>query len=55
MGIKRRHEFIKCDCCKHNNDLTVILKNDDYERDLIRKNVIIVYCEQCGNCIEVDK
>lgn len=50
--MKKRHEFKTCDCgCK--NDLTLALENNDYEKDPVRKDILYIYCQECGNSIEV--
>jgi len=52
--MKKRHEYRKCTCgC--NNDLTLAIENNDYDKDPVRKDVLYIYCQQCSNPIEIKK
>ena len=50
MGKKRQIET--CNVCGHKNDLTVIFENGDFEPSW-REGYVLIYCEECGNTIEV--
>lgn len=50
MGKKR--QIITCNVCKCKNDVTLMMENEDYEPSW-RNGYILIYCEQCGNTIEV--
>ena len=52
MGKKRQIET--CNVCGHKNDLTVIFENGDFEPSW-REGYVLIYCEECGNTIEVRK
>lgn len=52
--MKKRHEYIKCNCgC--NNDITLALENEDYDKDPVRKNILYIYCQECGNSLKIKK
>ena len=52
MGKKRQIET--CNVCGHKNDLTVMFENEDFEPSW-REGYVLIYCEECGNTIEVRK
>ena len=52
MGKKR--QIITCNVCGHKNDLTVMFENGDFEPSW-RAGYVLIYCEECGNTIEVKK
>jgi hypothetical protein len=54
--MKKRHEYKTCDSCGcRENDLTMALENEDYDKDPVRKDVLYIYCQECGNSIEIKK
>jgi hypothetical protein len=55
MKMKKRHEFKLCESCGCKNDLTMALENEDYDKDPVRKDVLYIYCQECGNSIEIKK
>lgn len=54
MGEKRRHKFIRCNKCRCNNDVTECIKNEDYDIDKYRENVVLIYCQECGQQLETE-
>ena len=54
MGEKRRHKFIRCNKCRCNNDVTECIKNEDYDIDKYRENVMLIYCQECGQQLETE-
>ena len=48
--LKKRHKMVKCDSCGFKNDYDEMLENDDVDRI---GNDEFLYCEQCGNQIQV--
>lgn len=47
---KKKHKMVKCDSCGFKNDYDEMLENDDVDRI---GNDEFLYCEQCGNQIQV--
>lgn len=52
--MSKKYNFVLCDSCNAKNDVNLALKNDDYDRDEVRKDTIYVYCQECGSCIEIN-
>ena len=52
--MAKKRQTITCNVCGHKNDLTLMFENEDYEPSW-REGYVLIYCEECGNTIEVKK
>lgn len=52
--MAKKKQIETCNVCGHKNDLTVMFENEDYEPSW-RAGYVLIYCEECGNTIEVKK
>ena len=52
--MAKKKQIETCNVCGHKNDLTVMFENGDFEPSW-REGYVLIYCEECGNTIEVRK
>lgn len=51
--MKKKHEFAYCDICNCKNDITQAIDNSDFDTDERNDNVGYIYCQQCGQQIQI--
>ena len=50
--MAKKKQIETCKVCGCKNDITLMLENEDYDNSW-REGYVLIYCEECGNTMEV--